>query len=161
MEDLMTKNRTEDLMIKKGLTVVVVSGGFDPLNGRGHITHIHEARKLGDVLVIILSRNDQLIAKGNKPNGTFYPDVEDRIAILREMRSVDGVVMNRDPDLTCAESLRALEPDIFAKGGDRGPDNMPQNEIDICKEIGCEIVYGVGAPKTTSSSQLVKNAGRS
>ena len=135
---------------------VAVSGGFDPLNGRGHITHLQEARKLGDRLVVILSRNDQLTAKGNKPGGTFYPDIEDRIAIISECRSVDEVVLNVDEDGTCAETLRKIKPQIFAKGGDRTPNNMPQNELDTCKEIGCFIVYDVGDPKRTSSSQLVK-----
>ena len=144
-------------MITVAVTVVV-SGGFDPLNGRGHITHIQEARKLGDRLVVILSRDDQLVAKGNKPHGTFYPSVKDRIAIIRELRSVDEVVMNIDKDGTCAESLRMVRPQIFAKGGDRGPSNMPENEIAVCKEIGCEIVYGVGRAKDTSSSELVRRA---
>jgi len=107
--------------------VVAVSGGFDPINGKGHITHIREARKLGDALVLILSRDDQLIAKGNKPNGTFYPSYSERLIIMSEMRSVDKVVMNIDPDGTCAETLRMVRPQIFAKGGDRTPDNMPLN----------------------------------
>lgn len=139
-------------------TTVVVSGGFDPLNGRGHLTHIQEAKKLGDRLVVILSRNDQLRMKGNKPNGTFYPSIEDRIAIIRELRSVDAVVINIDEDGTCAETLRWIRPDVFAKGGDRIPSSMPKNELDVCEEIGCKIVYGVGDPKTTSSSELVRRS---
>ena len=138
--------------------VVVVSGGFDPLNGRGHLTHIQEAKKLGGKLIVILTRNDQLIVKGNKPNGTFYPDAADRIAIIRGLEAVDEVVMNIDTGLECAESLRMVKPQIFAKGGDRGPDNMPQCEIDVCKEIGCQIVYNVGDSKMTSSSELIRKA---
>lgn len=133
---------------------VAVSGGFDPLNGLGHLTHIQEARRLGDRLVVILSRDDQLRAKGNKPNGTFYPSLADRMAIVHELQSVDEVVVNIDGDGTCTETLRMVRPQIFAKGGDRGPDNMPQVEVEICREIGCEIVYNIGAPKKTSSSEL-------
>jgi len=136
--------------------VVVVSGGFDPLNGIGHLSHIREAKKLGDKLVVILSRDDQLVAKGNKPNGTFYPSIEDRIEIIKELRSVDEVVLNIDKDGTSTESLRLVRPQIFAKGGDRTPDNMPDNEIKMCEEIGCKIVYNVGVDKTVSSSQLVR-----
>jgi len=51
--------------------------------------------------------------------------------------------------------LRAICPDVYAKGGDRTPDNMPVNEIEACAEIGCEIVYGVGE-KIQSSSELVR-----
>lgn len=138
--------------------LVAVSGGFDPLNGRGHITHMQEARKLGNRLVVILSRDDQLIAKGNKPVGTFYPDIGERAEIIRALECVDDVFVNIDTDGTCAESLRAVRPQIFAKGGDRTPVNMPKCEIDVCKEIGCQIVYGVGEPKTTSSSRLVRRS---
>ncbi len=156
--------RGRQMDLRKGVkqngkpVVVAVSGGFDPLNGKGHLTHIQEAKKLGDKLVVILSRNDQLVAKGNKPNGTFYPDIKDRLAIIRELRSVDEVVVNMDPGSECAETLRMVMPDIFANGGDRVHGTMPQCELDTCKEIGCRIVYNVGNPKTTSSSELVRRA---
>lgn len=144
---------------KGGKTIAVaVSGGFDPLNGIGHLSHIQDARKLGDRLVVILSSDDQLRAKGTKPGGTFYPSIADRIAIMRELKSVDEVIVNIDKDSTCAETLRIVRPQIFAKGGDRSPDNMPKNELTICKEISCQIIYDVGNPKTTSSSQLVKKS---
>ena len=139
-------------------TTVAVSGGFDPINGLGHLTHIQEARKLGDRLVVLLSRDDQLVVKGNKVNGTFYPDIADRIAIIKELRSIDEVVVNIDPDGLCAETLNLVRPQIFAKGGDRDLGNMPPSEIAACKEIGCRIVYGVGEPKTTSSSELVRRS---
>jgi len=150
------RGRQMDLRNKRpgrGVTVAV-SGGFDPMNGRGHATHISEARKLGDRLVIILSRDDQLVAKGNKANGTFYPSISDRMAIMSLV--CDEVVVNIDKDLTCAETLRMIRPQIFAKGGDRDPSNMPANEIAVCEEIGCRIVYDVGEPKKTSSSKLVE-----
>ena len=152
------RGRQMDLRNRKGGhgITVAVSGGFDPLNGIGHATHIREARKLGDRLVIILSRDDQLVAKGNKPRGTFYASLRDRESIMRLM--ADDVVVNIDKDLTCAETLRLVRPQIFAKGGDRGPDNMPENELAVCAEIGCRIVYDVGEPKETSSSQLVRRS---
>lgn len=142
---------------KPGQSVTVaVSGGFDPMNGRGHASHIKDARRLGDRLVVILSRDEQLVAKGNKANGTFYPGIKDRRAIMELV--ADEVVVNIDSDATCAETLRMVKPQIFAKGGDRGPENMPANELAVCKEIGCQIVYNVGDPKETSSSELVQRS---
>jgi len=138
------------------LVAVAVSGGFDPINGRGHLTHIQDARKLGDRLVVILNTDEQLIAKGNKKTGTFYPSINDRRAIVRELESVDEVVVCIDKDGTVAETLRMVRPDIFAKGGDRTPDNMPRSELAVCKEIGCEVVYDVGEAKETSSSELAR-----
>lgn len=138
------------------MITVAIAGGFDPLNGSGHLTHIQEARKLGDRLVVILSRNDQLVAKGNKAAGTFYPFIADRIAILKELRSVDEVVVNTDPDNTCAETLRMVNPDIFAKGGDYTLLNLPLKEVEVCRELEIQIVFHVGSPKTTSSSELIR-----
>jgi quercetin dioxygenase-like cupin family protein len=78
-----------------------------------------------------------------------------RIATLEGIMSYHGikghVVISDESDGTCAEKLRLLGPDIFAKGGDRTADNMPQNEIDVCQEIGCRIVYGIGDLLNSSS----------
>lgn len=68
--------------------------------------------------------------------------------------------MNLDRDGTCANTIQYLsdmnlKPDIFAKGGDRVPDNMPQNEIEVCDRLGIEIVYGCG-DNLNSSSNLVQ-----
>ena len=59
--------------------------------------------------------------------------------------------MSIDKDSTVAETLRMIRPQVFAKGGDRVTSRMPQKEIDVCREIGCEIVYGVGRQVDRSS----------
>ena len=81
--------------------------------------------------------------------------LEERIELIEIYPFVDEVVASIDKDGTVAETLRWLKPDIFAKGGDRTPANMPQNEIDVCQEIGCKIIYGVG-DRLQSSSDLVR-----
>lgn len=129
--------------------VVAVSGGFDPLHV-GHLIHMQKAAVLGDKLVVILSRDDQLIRK----KGYFFMPYDERETIIKAIKGVSEVVKNIDQDSTVTESLRLYKPDIFAKGGDRTPDNMPQSEIDICKEIGCELRYGIG-DQLNSSSKLV------
>jgi len=62
-----------------------------------------------------------------------------------------------DEEGTVAPSLKEYVPNIFAKGGDRTPETMPRAEIDVCKELGIEIVYGVGGAEVQSSSQLVRD----
>lgn len=123
--------------------LVAIAGGFDPIH-RGHISHILEARKLlgrGDTLCVILARDDQLI---KKKRFTFYRDYAEREAIVSNIKGVKRVEKNIDEDTTCAKTLETIKPDIFAKGGDRTPENMPQAEIDICNKLGIKIVYGVG-----------------
>lgn len=135
--------------------IVVASGFFDPLNGKGHITYIQEAKKLGDYLIVILDNDTQLRLKKGK---MFYPAIEDRLAIISEMRSVDQVVVSIDTEgLPIPKTLTLVKPHIFAKGGDRIPGNIPECELEVCRRIGCKIVYNVGDEKTTSSQELVKN----
>ena len=75
--------------------------------------------------------------------------------ILRGLRCVDRVVATVDKDGTQTETLRMIKPNIFAKGGDRTPDNMPIGEVKTCEEIGCVIKYGVG--KLLRSSTALVN----
>jgi cytidyltransferase-like protein len=137
------------------MITVAVSGGFDPVH-IGHIRSFREAKKLGDKLMIILTRDDQLIRK----KGYYFMPFEERKEILERIEGVDRVVPNIDDDITSNESLEYYRPDIFAKGGDRTEDNMPESEKDICTKIGCKIVYGVGGDKIQSSSSLVKRVFR-
>ncbi|MFO7997294.1 MAG: adenylyltransferase/cytidyltransferase family protein [Dehalococcoidia bacterium] len=131
---------------------VAVSGGFDPIHV-GHIRHIKHASKLGDLLIVILTRDDQLIAK----KGYVFMPYEEREEILKALKWVDMVVPNIDDTIEAAESLEQYKPDIFAKGGDRTSFTMPEREVNVCNRIRCELVYGVGGyEKVESSSELVK-----
>ena len=67
-----------------------------------------------------------------------------RYLILKALSMVDDVVIGIDNDGTVANTLLMLKPNIFAKGGDRTAQSMPKNELETCKQIGCEVVYGVG-----------------
>ena len=82
---------------------------------------------------------------------------QERKEILESLKWVDEVVENVDKTLASHESLKRYKPQTFAKGGDRTSDNMPQEEIKICKELGIEVIFGVGGfDKIQSSSKLAK-----
>ena len=49
-----------------------------------------------------------------------------------------------DADGKCVKTLTHYKPDIFVKGGDRTPENMPPEELDTCERLGIRIVYNVG-----------------
>lgn len=132
------------------MKVVAVAGGFDPLH-EGHIDHLKAARSLGDKLIVILNPDSDLMRKKGYALMTF----ENRRKVLKAIRYVDEVVEAIDGDGTVAKTLEKIRPNIFAKGGDRVPANMPVNEVDVCKRINCKIVYNVGGTKKSSSSQLV------
>ncbi|RME57689.1 hypothetical protein D6779_08220 [Candidatus Parcubacteria bacterium] len=140
---------------RKKNIVVAVSGGFDPLHV-GHVRLFREAKKLGDKLVVILNNDNWL----RKKKGIVFMPEQERKEVLEALAAVDEVVITKHPenpaDMSVCDALRELRPDIFANGGDRTKDNIP--EIPVCEEIGCKMVFGVGkGGKLQSSSWLLKN----
>ena len=88
---------------------------------------------------------------------------EERKELLEALEAVDGVVISyhteNPEDMSVCRELEALRPDIFANGGDRKKDNVP--EVDVCKNIGCEMVFSVvKGGKIQSSSWLVDNVNK-
>ncbi len=136
-----------------GRIIVAVSGGFDPIH-IGHIRLFQEARALGDELVVILNNDNWLMKK----KGYVFMPLKERKEILEALEAVDRVIITNHPsnpqDMSVCEELRELAPNIFANGGDRKEDNVP--EAKVCAEIGCEMVFNVGeGGKVQSSSWLV------
>ena len=131
------------------MKVVAVSGYFDPLHV-GHIELFKLSRALGDKLVVIMNNDKQAVLKKGKP---FMIEGE-RKKILEELRDVDEVFVSVDEGRDVCNSLREVKPDIFANGGDRLNNEIP--EAVVCEELGIEIVDGLG-DKIQSSSDLIKN----
>ena len=127
--------------------IVVASGGFDPLH-IGHIEYLEKAKQLGDKLIVILNSDEFLMKK----KGFVFMKAEERKIIIKNLRMVDLVVNCIDQDMTVCKTLSVIDPDIFAKGGDRTKDEIPERYI--CGLLGIEIVDGLG-PKIRSSSELV------
>lgn len=126
---------------------IAVSGGFDPIHV-GHIRYIKEAALRGDV-VVILNTDEWLV---RKKGYAFMPWYE-RAEILRAIDGVKVIIMAKDDDGTVCKTLEELKPDYFAKGGDRTSDNTP--ELETCKQLGIEVLFGMGGNKIASSSELV------
>ena len=133
--------------------LIAVSGGFDPLH-IGHVRMFEAAKELGDELVVIINNDNWITLKKGK---AFMPEQE-RKELIEALRVVDRVVLTKHEkdtkDLSVCNALREVRPDIFANGGDRKVDNIP--EVAVCKEIGCKMVFNVGiGGKIQSSSWLV------
>jgi D-beta-D-heptose 7-phosphate kinase/D-beta-D-heptose 1-phosphate adenosyltransferase len=132
--------------------VVAISGGFDPIH-IGHVRYIQEAKKLGDVLVVILNNDNWLRMK----KGHVFMPQHERKEIIESIACVNRVIFslheNGTTDYSVCNDLRVLRPDIFANGGDRHGGNIP--EYAVCEEIGCAMVFNIGAGgKVQSSSWL-------
>lgn len=140
-------------MKKPGKKIVVAVSGYFTVLHRGHIEHFEEAKKLGDFLIVILNNEGQQIAK----KGRLIHRTADIKYILERLKMVDRVFVSIDENGSVCKSLEALMPDIYAKGGDRTADNIP--EVNACKRLGIKVVYNVGGGKYDSSSRLIKEEG--
>ena len=129
--------------------IVVTSGYFDPLHV-GHIRLLEDAKKLGDWLVVIVNNDKQASVKKGKP---FMP-AEERAKVIQALKVVDEVIVSLDDDQTVRLTLRHIKPHVFAKGGDSVPENVP--ELEICRELGIEAVFGVGGEEIQSRYWLKK-----
>ena len=134
--------------------IVAVSGGFDPIH-IGHIRMFQEAKALGDELVVILNNDNWL----NKKKGYIFMKEDERKEILEALTIVDQVILteheeNPEDMSTCLE-LKRIRPHIFANGGDRKEDNIP--EAMVCRQMGCDLAFNIGhGGKVQSSSWLVE-----
>jgi cytidyltransferase-like protein len=128
---------------------VCTCGYFDPLHV-GHIECLEQAKALGGWLTVIINNDYQAYLK----KGKSFMSEEDRIKIVSSLKCVDEVIIAIDKDKSCCESLRLVHPDIFAKGGDRFADEVPEKTV--CDELGIKIVDNLGE-KIRSSSELISN----
>ena len=129
-------------------TIVVSSVYFDPLHV-GHIEYLEKAKQLGDELVVIV--NSDVQAKIKK--GRAFMREEDRLKIVKSLKCVDKALISIDNNNSACESLRLVKPHIFANGGDRKEEEIP--EAEVCRELGIEMVDGLGE-KIRSSSDYNK-----
>ena len=128
----------------------MISGKFDPPH-EGHIDHILKASELGDYLIVVVQRDDAIIEAKGHLNVPYWA----RHILVRGILLYYGIegmaISGIDRDGKSTKILEFIKPEVFAKGGDRTPDNMPQDEISMCEAIGCEIIYGVGDLLNSSS----------
>lgn len=135
-------------------TAVIVSGYFSPLHV-GHLDMIEDAERRGDAVIVIVNNNAQQVAK----KGKLIIDETDRLRIVNALRDVDHAFVAIDDDRTVSASLVKIAHDfpdhrlIFANGGDRKPEFVP--EVTVCDEHGIEMLFGVGGDSKADSSSRI------
>ena len=141
--------------------VIILSGGFDPVH-KGHIRMFREAANLGHQVIIGLNSDDWLTRKKGKP----FMKWEERAEILESCKFVNQVLPIDDSDDTASDIIRQVaklykgqDMNIyFANGGDRGKGNVP--ELDVCKGLNVDMLWGVGGGKIQSSSWLINGGNK-
>lgn len=157
MGKIITINILEDevsALKNKKLSTVLVGGCFDILHV-GHIKFLEEAKKHGDILIVLLESDEKVNnLKGlNKP---VFSQTE-RAKVLSAVNSVDLIIILPDikSDTQYDELIRKIHPDIIA---------ITQNDpYTLKKKKQAEDIKGklVAIPyvKTYSSSKLATIVG--
>lgn len=133
---------------KNGARVVLANGCFDILHV-GHVRYLEGARALGDLLVVGVNGDEQVRAL--KGEGRPLVPERERAELVAALRAVDFVAIFHEP--TVEALLRAIRPDIHAKGTDYTEETVP--ERDVVRSLGGRVAI-VGDPKQHSTSALLK-----
>ena len=135
------------------MSKVLVTGGFDPLH-RGHIALLKESKQLGTYLIVGLNSDKWLSRKKGRPFMTY----EERKEILLSLSCVDEVIsFNDDNDTACDAIAQVIQssPIIFANGGDRHNENVPEYSL-YKDDDNVTFRWGIGGTnKQNSSSWLL------
>lgn len=132
---------------REGKRVVWTNGCFDILHV-GHITYLSRARQEGDILVVGLN-SDASVRAIKGPERPVVSERE-RAIVMSALACVDYLVIFSEP--TPLELLQALQPDIYAKGGDYTIDTIVQEERKAVEGYGgsIAIIPGVEGRSTTN-----------
>ena len=104
---------------RRGERVVFTNGCFDILHV-GHVRSLEEARALGDRLVVAVN-DDASVRRLKGPARPIVP-ARQRAELLAALECVDWVLLFGGP--TPLATIRALRPDVLAKGGDWSLDEI-------------------------------------
>jgi D-beta-D-heptose 7-phosphate kinase/D-beta-D-heptose 1-phosphate adenosyltransferase len=112
-----------DQLKNEGKTIVFTNGCFDLIHV-GHVRYLSEAKNLGDILVIGLNSDKSVSAiKPGRPVNTE----EDRAEVLSALSMVDYVTLFSED--TPYELIKAIRPDILAKGADWKVEDIVGNDL--------------------------------
>lgn len=133
---------------------IIVSGYFNPVH-KGHIEYFNKAKAQGDKLFVIVNNDFQRELKGSKE----FQTESERVFIVENLKAVDKVFLAVDQDRTVCETIRLISQELskeyqlgFANGGDQNNTSIP--EVPVCRELGIDLIDGLG-DKIQSSSWLL------
>ncbi len=115
-ENLLERKAHELLLTPEGrkkVKVVMIGGAFEIIHP-GHIHTIREAKKLGDVLVVVVAR-DRTVSK-NKGRSPVTGE-QLRVELVSSISYVDAAILGGEGSIY--DTLERVRPDIVALGYDQ------------------------------------------
>ena len=135
-----------------GGKVIFTNGCFDILHV-GHVKHLEEARKLGNMLIVGINSDESV--KGIKGVGRPINTLEDRVRVLEALESVDSIIVF--DEATPINLIKALLPDILVKGGDYKPEEIVGYPEVLAKGGEVKTLQFFVGESTTSLAKQIEN----
>ena len=135
----------------QGRRLVFTNGCFDLLHV-GHVRYLQQARALGDALLVALNGDSSVRAlKG--PTRPINSEA-DRAEVLAALACVDYVTLFHTERVT--DVIRAIRPQVYAKGGDYTVASLDPGERGALEEAGAEIRILPLVPGKSTTSIIEK-----
>ena len=138
---------------EKGRKVVHCHGVFDLIH-LGHIRHFNLAKKEGDILVVTITKDKHVKRGPGRPifNEHLRAETLASLAVTDYVSIIDSA--------TAIESIKALRPDVYAKGSDykakeKDVTGRIYDEEEAVRSVGGRLVFTDDI--TFSSSKLIND----
>ena len=128
--------------------IVLCHGVFDLLH-IGHIKHLEESKKFGQVLIVSLTP-DKYVNKG--PGKPFFSEKQ-RLHAISSLEVVDYVILNDSQ--TSEKIIQKIKPNIYSKGPDYKNQNKDltgqiKKEISIVQKYKGQVIFTKSEVNTSS-----------
>jgi formyltetrahydrofolate-dependent phosphoribosylglycinamide formyltransferase len=143
--------RLRDTLDQQGKKLVFTNGCFDLLHA-GHVRYLEQARALGDAMVVALN-SDESVRQLKGPDRPLNSE-NDRAEVMAALRAVDAVVVFGDERATSL--IEAIQPHVYAKGGDYTVESLNREERNALEKAGAEIRILPLVPGRSTTSTINK-----
>ncbi len=124
--------------------LVFTNGCFDLIHV-GHVRYLQSAKALGKTLVVGLN-SDHSVQQLKGLNRPIVPE-DQRAEVMAALKPVDAVIIFSEP--TAIQIIKAIAPDIYAKGGDYTLETLPETPT-VTKYGGRIALIQIEIPSSTT-----------